>query len=331
VELANGKRTVRIPQIGIGSAAALPDGRILFLRYTSPFMESADELWEVKTDLATGAFIGAPHKIANPVDQDDTHIYSLSSSTDGNRIMVLKRSDQNTVFVADFDERLPRISGFRRLTFDERAGYPHAWTADSNSVIFESISNGTWDLFKQRIDQRTPQTLVATPAMEVMPHLAPDGRWVMYSAATKIERGAYKLMRVPVEGGTPQEVPVRGPWDEFHCALGAGTRCVLRTIIGHEYYVFYDLDPLRGQGRELARTRWIPNVTEDWDISPDGTQVAIPNHNSHEARIRVVKLQADAALRGERRGHSPWASRSKQRSVVRQWPGLVRLPRYDCG
>lgn len=30
----------------------------------------------------------------------------------------------------------------------------------------------------------------------------------------------------------------------------------------------------------------------DWDISPDGSQVAIPNHDPRYARIRVVPLDA---------------------------------------
>jgi hypothetical protein len=59
-----------------------------------------------------------------------------------------------------------------------------------------------------------------------------------------------------------------------------------------EYYAYYDLDPLRGKGRELARTKWIPGILGDWDVSPDGKHVAIPNHDSRDARIRVVALEA---------------------------------------
>ena len=70
--------------------------------------------------------------------------------------------------------------------------------------------------------------------------------------------------------------------------------------MGHEYYIFYELDPIRGKGRELARTRWTPNVTEDWDVSPNGAQVAIPNHDAHEAHIRLVNLQPGAAQTDER-------------------------------
>jgi hypothetical protein len=103
-------------------------------------------------------------------------------------------------------------------------------------------------------------------------------------------------MRVPVEGGTPEEVALGEPLDEFRCALTSGKRCVLRTTAQGDHYTYYDLDPLRGKGRELARTKWIPEVLGDWDVSPDGTQVAIPNHSTHDGRIRVVNLDG----RGER-------------------------------
>lgn len=224
----------------------------------------------------------------------------MSATTDGKLVMVLKQSDQNAVFVGAFDETVPRISNIHRLTFDERSSYPHAWTADSEAVIFESIRNGTWDLFRQDVHRRTAQTLVATLLMEVLPHLTPDGRWVLYSAAAKIKRRAYKLMRVPVEGGTPEEVPTGGPLDEFRCGLRRGSRCVLRITAADKYYTFFDLDPMRGKGRELARIKWSPSLTEDWDLSPDGTQLAIPIHDSREALIRVVSLQSGSTPARER-------------------------------
>ena len=302
VELSTGTTTARVPAMRIASATALPDSRIFFLRYrnVTPFTESADQLWEVRTNPTTGAFTGVPYKVTSPIDEYETHIYSVSATANGKQIMVLKRSDQNAVFIGDLEEAVPRVFNIRRLTFDERTSYPHAWTADSNSVIFESIRRGTWDIFKQEINQHTPKVLVAAPGMEVLPHLSPDGRWVLYYAAPKMERGTYKLMRVSVNGGTPEEVPIGGLLDEFRCALGAGKRCVLRTTVGREYYIFYDLDPIRGKGPELARTKWIPNVTEDWDVSPDGAQVAIPNHDSREARIRLVSLQPDSTRTEER-------------------------------
>jgi hypothetical protein len=200
--------------------------------------------------------------------------------------------------VGDFSQPPPRISNVRRLTLDEQTNYPHAWTADSGAVIFESNRRGSYDLFKQGINQRTPDVIVATPMTEMLPQLAPDGHFVLYDARPRESEqpwfyrpGTSKLMRVPVEGGTPQEVSIGGPLDEFRCALGAGKRCVLRTTVPGEWRTYYDLDAVHGKGPELARTKWSVEVLGDWDISPDGLQVAIPNHDSREARIRVVSLE----------------------------------------
>jgi Tol biopolymer transport system component len=52
------------------------------------------------------------------------------------------------------------------------------------------------------------------------------------------------------------------------------------------------LHPVRGKGRELARTGWSPSVVGDWDISPDGSRVAIPNHDPRDATIRVIPLDS---------------------------------------
>jgi Tol biopolymer transport system component len=297
--LATGRIVVEARNLMMNSASALPDGRIMFLRWDNANFTSSHELWEVKTDVATGALKGEPRKITTVPGNNTTTLLGLSVSATGKQAMVLMQSAQNSVFVGDFDESPPRISNVRRLTLDDQTNYPHAWTADSGAVIFESDRSGSFDLFQQGIDQRTPKTIVATPMTEILSQLAPDGHFVLYAARPPeseqlwyYKPETYKLMRVPVEGGTPQEVPIGGPLDEFRCALSPGKRCVLRTSVTGKSRTYYDLDAVRGKGAELARTKWSVEVLGDWDISPDGTQIAIPNHDSREARIRVVSLEA---------------------------------------
>jgi Tol biopolymer transport system component len=316
-ELATGKIFFGARNLLMNSAAALRDGRVMFLRWDNLDFTSSHELWEVKTDLATGALQGEPRKIATVAGGNTTTLLGLSVTATGKQALVLMQSAQNSVFVGDLDQPPTRISNVRRLTLDEQTNYPHAWTADSRAVIFESDRSGGFDLFKQGIDQRTPEAIVATPMTEILPQLAPDGHFVLYAARSPeseqpwyYKPGTYKLMRVPVAGGTPQEVPIGGPLDEFRCALGAGKRCVLRTTVDGEWRTYYDLDAIRGKGPELARTRWSVEVLGDWDISPDGTQVAIPNHDSREARIRVVSLE-------------PKPNQPREREVV--LPGVTDL------
>ena len=74
---------------------------------------------------------------------------------------------------------------------------------------------------------------------------------------------------------------------------------MVRTTIDRNYYVYSELDSARGIGRELARTVWIPSVTFDWDLSPDGRFVAFPNHDWQTAKIRIVDLAPNP---GDRRG-----------------------------
>ena len=299
-DLVTRRTTVAARDFVMSSAAALPDGRIMFLRWDSDAFISSHELWEMKTNPATGLLEGEPRKIATFPGASTTTVLELSAAANGKLAMVLRQSAQNSVFVGDFDSSPPRISNVRRLTLDEQTNYPHAWTADSRAVIFESDRSGSFDLFKQDIDRRTPESIVATPMTEMLPQLAPDGRTVLYASrspqAEKLwyyKPGTYKLMRVPVEGGVGQEVPVGGWLDEFRCALRAGKRCVLRTTTLGKSYTYYDLDAVRGKGPELAHIKWSVGILGDWDISPDGTQIAIPNHDPREAYIRVVSLDPE--------------------------------------
>jgi eukaryotic-like serine/threonine-protein kinase len=107
----------------------------------------------------------------------------------------------------------------------------------------------------------------------------------------ELQSGHLYINAVPVEGGALEEVPIGGLLDEFRCALGAGKRCVLGTTVPGESRTYYDLDDIRGKGPELARIKWSVEVLGDWDVSPDGSQIAIPIADSFEARIGVVSLE----------------------------------------
>ncbi len=292
--LTGRKKVAEMRNIRMSSASALSDGRILFLQSDSLNSGAPDQLWEVKTDLATGRLLGAAYRVANLPDENQMRAYGMSSTSDGKQVTVLRASGRGAIFVGDFNESPPRITHLRRLTPDRGfREYPHAWTADSRAVIFESNrGGGPYDLYKQAPEEQTPKTIISTSYTKMLAQVAPDGRTLLY-AARDDDGGIkdFKLMRASLEGSTPEDVPIEGALDEFRCALQAGKRCVLRTTVQGQYYVYYELDPVLGKGRELARTRLTPEFLGDWDISPDGTQVAIPDHDSDEPRIRVIALE----------------------------------------
>jgi Tol biopolymer transport system component len=157
-------------------------------------------------------------------------------------------------------------------------------------VIFESYRYGSFDLFRQDIDQSAAQPLAVSNDSKVLAHVSPDGKWILYNQ--EFAKKQWKVMRIPLSGGPAEtllsESVVPG---EYNCSPQPSGRCVFRAI-QNDQFVFRELDAVRGKGRELARTRWSPAIIGDWDISPDGSLVAIPDHDPRDARIRLVPLDA---------------------------------------
>jgi Tol biopolymer transport system component len=269
------------------SACSLPDGRILFLRWPSYAHTLSRQLWELPTDPRSGAILGRPTRLSGV---DPEMLSSISATSDGSRIVMVRSRGMDNVYVADLpalSNAAPKLLHVRRLTFTLMADYPHAWTPDSRAVIFESSRNGRYDLFRQNLDRTEAEPLVVSAADKVLPQVTPDGKWVLYRDGGG---GVHTIMRVPIAGdGTPEPVPAGAHPGEFRCGLQPGSRCVMR-IVENDQFVFYELDAIRGKGRDLSRTMWSPTVTGDWDISPDGMTVAIPNHDSLTGKVRMVRL-----------------------------------------
>jgi dipeptidyl aminopeptidase/acylaminoacyl peptidase len=71
----------------------------------------------------------------------------------------------------------------------------------------------------------------------------------------------------------------------------------MRETLSNKQFVFYALDPVRGMGPELGRMDWEPTTLGDWSISPDGSTVAMANHDPAHPGIQLATLSAGAAAR----------------------------------
>jgi len=196
----------------------------------------------------------------------------------------------SNVYVGDYSAAGPAIRNVRRLTLDASASYPHAWTADSKAVIFESDRHGNNDLFRQDLDSRVAEMLAATPREDFHANLTPDGRWLLFLQGPLGSLLPAPVARVPAAGGMAEEVVKAGVVDEFRCALPGGKRCVAQAVQTGKTYIYYEIDPIQGLGRELARARRSQNIYGDWALSPDGTEIALPNHDPRTAVIRILSL-----------------------------------------
>jgi Tol biopolymer transport system component len=106
----------------------------------------------------------------------------------------------------------------------------------------------------------------------------------------RLEDGKGRLMRMPIQGGDARLV-LAGDFS-FHCGSGAATSCILSEVI-ENHLTFFALDPLKGQGRQLAST----DIKEDfynWSVSPDGNSIAVVDGSN---QVRIVSAEGGEVRR----------------------------------
>jgi hypothetical protein len=286
---ASGRVIAEQPAPKTGWPFALPGGRILY----SDFDE---QLFETRVDPANGRWAGQPQLRSKYLLIPEK---SITASADGLQVAgVYSGKHHPHVSVASLSPLTSRLEDIQQVTFDDYEYFPHAWTPDGKGIVLESARLKNYDIYIQHLDRRSPTALVVMPRHQVVPMVSPDGKWVLFLSGPVVETAAerrWDLLRVPMQGGTPETVPTGGPVQEFGCMFGA-RRCVVREQ-QNDQSVFYDLDPVRGKGRELARAATGRRVFGDWSLSPDGTMVAMPIIDRVPAAIRVIYL--DRALEKE--------------------------------
>ena len=295
VDIETGATVASLEGITFMSASALPDGRVVILEevpgppdVAAHFSNWVYPLSEIRTDPRTGAVLGPVRRLTNGLGS----VMAAFTTRDGLRASLISVETFTATYITDLiPGPVPRLVHPRPLGSFNIAEYVHAWTPDSRTVIFESLRLGNRgnDLFRQAIDRATADPLVVTAdENEWLAQMSPDGQWVLYRSDSDKEK-VPRLMRVPPTGGSPELVPGVSSPGEFRCSISRAGRCVIRVRQG-EQFVFYELNPSTGMGAELARTAFYPPFLGDWDISPDGAEVAIPNHSVLDATIRVVPL-----------------------------------------
>jgi Tol biopolymer transport system component len=77
---------------------------------------------------------------------------------------------------------------------------------------------------------------------------------------------------------------------DIRCARLPARLCVLSEREPRQQ-VFYSFDLVQGKGRELTRIDVNPSVGGyHWDVSPDGSRIAVVMSSERESRIRILSL-----------------------------------------
>jgi Tol biopolymer transport system component len=312
------------------SGCLLPDGRMIYSVSEPPPKQNDANLWEIRIDARTGQAASLPRRITNWAGFT---LSDLSVTADGRRLAFLKGTSQADVYVGELEKNGARLKMPRRLTLDDRNDFPTAWTPNSQAVLFFSDRNGKWDIFKQTLDKRTAEAIVQGPQNYVLPRVSADGASILYHASLKSELFSWSepanLMRVPIAGGPPQLVRYEPSLYDMRCARLPARLCVLSEREPRQQ-VFYGFDLVQGKGRELTRIDVNPSVGGyHWDVSPDGSRIAVTMGSERESRIRILSLgggMRDVVINGWNGFQSlDWSADGKGLYASSQSPQAVTL------
>jgi DNA-binding winged helix-turn-helix (wHTH) protein/Tol biopolymer transport system component len=310
-DLVGGAEVTALPDaITLEDWSWLPDGRIVWsLDEPGPAALSCN-LWAMLIDAGSGKPAEKPNRLTNWAG---FCMANPSPSADSKRLVFRRWLWQANIFVADLDHTGTRLTSLRKLTTNEGRNFPAGWTRDSDAVVFESYRDGQWQILKQSLGRETTEPLVTVTVNLLNPQVrvSADGAWILYPAGYSSTGGSsapYQLMRIPINGGSAEQVLTASFYDSAHsriapgCAQAPASLCAIaeRSADGKQI-TFTAFDPLRGRGREIAHIDIEPTGRDYvWDLSPDGTRIAFlqlfgaQNGPSAGGKIRVIPLDGQA-------------------------------------
>ncbi len=249
------------------------DGRLIFSRWESA-SQSTSDLWEIHLDPDTGVRSGDLRQLTH------TNGWLMPIQTqDGKHLLALKTKNRREVFVGELKDGGTSLEKLLRVTSNDGDNFPIQWYADRKALLIVSNRTGRYRLYRQPLGEGASQALITGAEDQMDARLTPDGAWILYIT---IPHGASatakpKLMRAPASGGFGEMVLEANPGElslQVRCT-NTGKMCIIGRTEKDDL-VFYQLDPLKGQGSELGRTTvGAPGAWMSWDLSPDGTQIAV--------------------------------------------------------
>jgi hypothetical protein len=279
------------PGLLVMGLAILQSGDLFYS--TDTWVGAEGSLWRTSIDLQTGRLTGEPQRM---IHSPGSGIRGLSSPIAGRRLAFLDVTSQDEVFVGKLKGDGEQMESPKRLTWDERNDVPVDWTPDSRAILITSNRNGALNIFRQSLEERTAELLVGSVSGECDPTVSPDGKWIFYFSLPTGQRHAsadpVTLRRAPLSSGPSQVVHSEKGFVHVRCARPPSNLCVVDQRVHHQV-IFSAFDSTKGKGPELARAD-LPGsgvlTPYHWDISRDGSQLALVDRVGGTDRIRVLSL-----------------------------------------
>jgi len=281
----------------------LPDGRLLYAR--DEVVNGTDSnLWAVHINSDNGQADTAPARLTN----SNGYVDQPSLTSDGKHLAYVRLKLEADVYVAEFSAHGPRLGTPRRLTLDDADDLPFDWTPDSRSVIFTSNRTGALNVFRQALDKTSAEMISLGADRKTLCRLNPDGTELLYItlADSNDTAAPTRLMRVSVSGGPPHQVLELPNLNNFQCARGRASVCLLSQQQGNQLMVFR-FDPVAGNLVQLKTYETAP-AGWSWSLSPDGRTLAILTNGSNDDRIQLLSVASGSSREVAVKGWNRFAS-----------------------
>jgi Tol biopolymer transport system component len=269
------------------------DQRLIFTQADSLAFSSSN-LWYLTVDSDTGIASGESVQLTH---WDRVLPALCGLSKDGKRLIFTRSHSWVDVVVGALKDNGTRLET-TQLTNSDSDSYPAWWSRDGKFLLISSDrAGGRSQIYRQPVAEDVAELLTSGPEEKASPELTPDGQWMLYWATRPPGSSEFPnqtLMRTPTAGATAERI-LETPGTmgfAFHCPTVAKSACVLSRVDKDEL-IFYSLDPVKGQGVELTRTKvGDPGTSMVWALSPDGKNIAVTGSRPELSdKVRVIDLQ----------------------------------------
>src|SRR5579859_1748703 len=318
--IGSGKNQIVLKDRQLNSGLTwLADGRIFFTMAESAPAQGDSNVWAMPLDAKTGLASGERVRITNGPDQKPV----MDASADGKKILFLRTNIQPAVYVSEIDKKTKTVGRPERLTLDDRRNLPYEWTPDGNSVLYISNREGKSHIYKQAVEQGTPELLDTANNEPNILRLNPDRTKILYSslmhndggeqglardaivvkkletkpdANTSLKAGQglqnYRIMRVPLNGGESKQVLEWPEINNFQCARLPSQECIFSSY-ANDALEFYEFDSETGKSNLMFKISDPEWQLFNWTLSPDGEMLAMAKklRAQDEAEIQVMSLR----------------------------------------
>ena len=217
----------------------------------------------------------------------------------------MERRAWDDVYLAELGPGGASTKPPRRLTLDNRGILTlDSWTPDSQAILFSSSQNRRAEVFRRELKENIDEAIVRGSEGYRSARLTADGSWMLYLEWSPTAPGASANARphhaAAACGGSPDLV-LQEPggtaalfdsrlyvWD-YVCPLRPGSPCVLGERNGNDLDL-YSLESVRGKGKQLAKAAGVnfQACCMRWDVSPDGSRLALIGRVKHAGRIELL-------------------------------------------